>query len=89
MIQALRCWLGLHNPPSDKAFTCMGAVFVGGPCTRCNDPVTREKRFIGNAWDFGGSTDEGEDVIVLNVSPTCLLEALRQRGLTYIGDFPA
>jgi hypothetical protein len=89
MFRKLRCRLGLHNPPTDKAFSCMGGVFVGGPCTQCNDPIVRENRFLGNAWDFGGSTEKDEGTAVLQVSPAGLLEALQQRGLTYIGDYPA
>ncbi len=86
---AIRCKLGWQNPPKDEAFTCMGAVFIGGPCTRCSDETARERRFLGNAWDFGGSLSVGEDVIVLTASPANLLKALQERGLSYIGNYPA
>jgi len=89
MLKRLRCWIGVHNPPTNTAFTCMGAVFIGGPCTCCADGVPRERKFIGNTWEFGGSVQETEDLVSYKVSASGLLEALHERGLFYLGDFPA
>lgn len=88
LIRTLRCQLGLHNPPHDKAFTCMGAVFIGGPCTHCTDGTARELSFIGNAWDFPGVNKSAVPRRFV-LSPLALAEAMQQRGLTYIGDYPA
>lgn len=84
----LRCVLGLHNPPHSKAFTCMGAVFIGGPCTCCDDETVRQRSFIGNSWDFPGVNESTEPNHFVISAPK-LVTALEQRGLAYIGDFPA
>jgi hypothetical protein len=90
-LRALRCWRGKHNPPADKVFTCMGAVIVGGPCSRCGDEVAREVCWIGNVWDFqGAATKEKSDGgTTITVSPRALLPQLQSLGLAYIGDYPA
>ncbi len=86
--QKLRCVLGFHNPPRDKAFTCMGAVFIGGPCTCCSDEVVRQRKFIGNAWDFPGVNTSTEPNRFM-ISLPKLIEVMQQRGFIYIGDYPA
>ena len=51
LVRVLRCRFGLHNPPSDDWFDAMGAIILGGSCTRCGDITMREIAWIGNAWD--------------------------------------
>ena len=58
LLRRLRCILGEHNPPYDRAFDEYGAVNIGGACTNCPDQVDRIIVFIGNYWDFGQSVDE-------------------------------
>jgi len=89
-LRATRCLSGKHNPPAAKAFSCMGAVFAGGPCTRCGDEEARVVCWIGNAWDFPDvanhyETDEGG--VEITVSSLALSLVLNSLGFTYIGDF--
>jgi hypothetical protein len=52
LMKAVNCWLGRHNPPHNAVFEEMGALMVGGPCTRCTDKGLREITWIGNVSDF-------------------------------------
>lgn len=84
----LLCKIGLHSPPHDMAYSSMGAIFAGGPCTRCNDPTIREWAFIGNAWDFpDGIVEECDNAIFLQCPPAeSIADLLAKRGITYTGS---
>jgi len=46
---AIQCWIGLHHIPPTSAVETMGAVFVGGMCTRCYK--VKVSSFLCNFWD--------------------------------------
>jgi hypothetical protein len=46
---AIRCWIGLHHIPPTHAVMEMGAVFVGGLCTRCYK--VKVGPFLCNSWN--------------------------------------
>jgi hypothetical protein len=53
---------------------------IGGPCTECGDPVQRELVWIGNAWDFKGTSvvTETENCTSIQTDGNALIEAVEQ-----------
>ncbi len=49
MQDAIQCWIGIHHIPPKAAVTEMGAVFLGGMCTRCYK--VKVGQFLCNIWD--------------------------------------
>lgn len=62
LMRAIRCWRGKHNPPHNEAFEDMGALSIGGPCTRCPNEVYRELAWIGDVWDFPSAISRKGDI---------------------------
>lgn len=61
----VRCKIGWHNPPWNEPVDDMGAIMIGGTCTRCPDPEWREVTWLGNIWDFpSGISQEGNHTTV-------------------------
>jgi hypothetical protein len=87
--QTLRCYAGRHSPSPYTAFTCMGAICVGGPCLNCGDGVAREICWIGNVWDFPEVMADSSGGQTSTVAVDALTARLEEFGLTYIGDYPA
>jgi hypothetical protein len=90
-IRFLFCVIGKHNPPTDKAFTIEGYVYLGGPCSRCPDQTFREVCSLGFASKFDAfvtePTPDNENAQAL--SPFKLAAKLREDlGLKLLGEAP-
>jgi len=61
----VRCKIGWHNPPWNQPFEEFGSLFLGGPCTYCDDEVWNVVTYIGDVWDFpsGISQEEGTTAV--------------------------
>ena|SRR3990167_4928184 len=68
IVRAVRCKLGLHNPPYDQFFEEYGSIMIGGVCTRCNDEALREVVWIGDVWDFMGKDMSFKDVVLYHLN---------------------
>ena len=75
------CRIGRHAPPANGIVGAYGAIFLGGPCFRCDKMIQGE--FLYNQW--GEERRKNHTIVLSGINPQ-LVEDIKPGGYVYMGD---